>query len=89
VATTADDQTIIGCMVGATVLTYTAKVVGKHEVTIRPLIGMFVGTSLLLAVGMWSPEVSQGFAVVALVTSAILNGAEVFGAVGFLSTGKK
>jgi hypothetical protein len=78
-----DDSTIvIACVAGATVITLVSQVVSKNShVNIKPVIGGFVVGTLLLGVGLWSPDVAKAFSVVLLATTLVVNGTAVFGVI--------
>lgn len=75
------ENTVITCVVGTTTLTYIAKFTGEGEVTIKPLIGMFVAGVLLLIVAMVNDDLAVAFAVLMFVTAFLVNGVTVFGEV--------
>lgn len=77
--TGADELTIVSCLSGATLVTYIGTFADKTKTTtIKPLIGMFVAGSLLLAVSIWSGEVAKMFAIILLITSLVVNGKPLF-----------
>lgn len=50
----------------------------KKVVTLRPLVGGFVGAIALTAVASWSDQVANSFAALVLVTALLVNGTELF-----------
>ncbi len=71
---------------GAAVVTYVSTFAPpKKDLTIEPLIGMFILGSVLLVIGLWLPELATGLAALVLVTSLVINGTRVVGAVNQVS----
>lgn len=78
-------DTIVISILGATVITYVGNVAAKKPITMKPLIGGFVAGTLLLGVGMWTGKIASSFATLILVSSVLINGTELFKAVGTLT----
>lgn len=77
-----DEVTVLPYIVGAAVITYAAtQAPPKQPVTIDPLIGMFVLGTLLLLLGIWSPELATAFALLVFLTALVVNGYRLVGAV--------
>lgn len=76
------DTLIVGCVAGATTLTYVSRITRKKPVTVQPLLGGFIAGAMLFALGMASDDVAKAFAILMLVSSALINGTTVFDAFG-------
>lgn len=77
------NNNVLPIIFAATIVTYISQFAPpRGELTIEPLIGMFVIGVLLLMMGLWSPELATAFAVLILLTSMVINGGKVFTALG-------
>lgn len=80
-----NDQTVIlSSLVGATSVAYVGALSRKEEVTLRPVLGMFVAGTFLLMIAMWSTSLATAFAVIILATAFVVNGADFFKGLGAL-----
>ena len=75
---TTDETVIIASLSATALITYVNKVATRQEVTIKPLINMFIAGSLLLLIAMWNVSVAAMFATLLLITSLVLNGKTFF-----------
>ena len=82
------DSTIVACVAAATTLTYVGNVAKKKPVTVKPVVGGFISGALLLALGLLSDDIAKAFAILMLLTSAIINGDAVFTSFGTVTSGK-
>lgn len=72
---------LVSSLIGTTAITYIGRVVQNKEVTIKPLIGMFVLGVGLFGIGLVSVETANGFAILMFVSALLINGTSVFGAI--------
>lgn len=73
-----DETVVIVCLTAATGITYINKIASKQEVTIKPLISMFIAGTVLLGIGVASPGLATSFSALLLVTTLVLNGKPLF-----------
>lgn len=77
-----NNPTVLPYIFGATLVTYVATFAPPCEtLTIQPLLGMFIVGAMLLLIGIWVPELATSIALLILVTSLVINGTRVVGAV--------
>lgn len=82
-----DETTVLPYLFGATIVTYVSRFAPpQQELTIQPLVGMFILGSVLLIIAIWSPEVATLLALIVFVTSLVINGTRLFGAVSKVGT---
>lgn len=72
---------LVASLIGTTAITYVGRVIQNKEITIKPLIGMFVLGVGLFGIGLASVETANGFAILMFVSALLINGTSVFGAI--------